>query len=85
MKKLILLFLLLKITVNAQNIRQIFNFSFEETLGLGGIGDFEIGNNADVLIDVKECYDSKMYNFFPHARTTPPKMPPSFWTDLKPN
>lgn len=46
---------------------------------------FEIGNNADVLIDVKECYDSKMYNFFPHARTTTPKMPPSFWTDLKPN
>ena len=53
MKKLILLFLLLKITVNAQNINLIPNYSFEETLGLGGIGDFEIGNNADVLIDVK--------------------------------
>lgn len=37
---------------------------------------FEIGNNADVLIEVKECYESNLYNFFPHGRTAPPELPP---------
>lgn len=47
---------------------------------------FELGANAEVLIEVKDCYESKVIHAFPKTHRMPfdihVPMPPSFWTDM---